>query len=401
MCLVTSEAGCGAGRYAPSPTGQLHVGNLRTAVLAWILAKKSGRRFVLRVEDLDRARVVDSKKQLDDLAQLGITWEEPVIYQHSRLSEYEKVIDFLQKRGLVYECYCSRKDILMAASAPHGAPGSYPGTCRNISETQRVAAREKLRQVPGKIPALRLRSQVSEFTVDDIFFGKYTGTVDDFVLRRSDGVFAYNLAVVVDDHFQGVDQVCRGDDLLSSAPRQAYLASILGYSVPTYAHVPLVTNLAGARIAKRDGAVSLEKIRAVNKTFDSTAVLLWIAQSIGVEKEIILSENSLAFANLQIQTALRAKVEKAAEHASLQGQTLRSDKKTVSTTNDKANTASQSALCGRETRVRNHNNRSESTSKSELEAKTMAKNQALLLEIAKNFCVENLPRDPLAFIPPE
>ena len=161
----------------------------------------------------------------------------------------------LGERGLLYECYCSRKDILNAPRAPHAPEGAYPGTCRNLTEAQRAERCDS-----GRPPALRLRTDAAEYTVSDLIHGRFTGVVDDFVLRRGDGVPAYNLAVVVDDAHSRVDQVVRGEDLLASAPRQAYLARLLGYPEPTYAHVPLALNPEGKRLAKRDGAVTLAEL---------------------------------------------------------------------------------------------------------------------------------------------
>ena len=246
----------GAGRYAPSPSADLHIGNLRTAVLAWLFARSSGRRFLLRVEDLDdRTNPEIGTRQVADLAALGVTWDEPPEYQTTHQGRYAAVIDDLAARDLVYECYCSRKDIQQAPRAPHAPEGAYPGTCRGLGATDRAARRES-----GRPPALRLRAERDEYSVIDVLHGRYTGVVDDFVLRRGDGVPAYNLAVVVDDAAQGVDQVVRGDDLLSSAPRQAYLAALLGHPAPEYAHVPLVLNAEGKRLAKRDGAVTLSEV---------------------------------------------------------------------------------------------------------------------------------------------
>jgi glutamyl-tRNA synthetase len=245
-----------AGRFAPSPSADLHVGNVRTAVLAWLFAQSTGRRFLVRVEDLDDRTFDDvAQRQLRDLAAIGLTWDEPPEFQTAHEARYDAVIDELVTRGLTYECHCSRKDILQAPRAPHAPEGAYPGTCRDLSATDRAT-----RRASGRPPALRLRSTADEFTVTDILHGNYTGVVDDFVLRRGDGVPAYNLAVVVDDAAQNVDQVVRGDDLLSSAPRQAYLGSLLGYPRPAYAHVPLVLNAQGKRLAKRDGAVTLDEI---------------------------------------------------------------------------------------------------------------------------------------------
>lgn len=264
-----------AGRYAPSPSGDLHIGNLRTALLAWLFARTTGRSFVMRMEDLDRVQAGSAERQLADLADLGIDWDPPLMRQSERLTHYDTVIDELSDRGLTYECFCTRREILEAPTAPHAADGAYPGTCRDLSPAMRQAKIDA-----GRPPAIRLRSEVAEFTVTDIVKGMYTGGVDDFVLRRGDGIASYNLAVVIDDNAQGVDQVVRGDDLLSSAPRQSYLATLLALPTPTYAHVPLVLNTAGKRLAKRDGAVTLSELNA--KGTDTEHVLSVIAESLGL-----------------------------------------------------------------------------------------------------------------------
>lgn len=259
----------GAGRFAPSPSADLHIGNLRTAVLAWLFARSTGRRFLVRVEDLDDRTHDDvAQRQLADLAAIGITWDEQPQWQSAHRDRYDTVVDDLAAAGLVYECYCSRRDILAAPRAPHAPEGAYPGTCRELSDAERAVKRT------ARPPALRLRAATTEYTVTDLVHGTYTGVVDDFVLRRGDGVPAYNLAVVVDDARSGIDQVVRGDDLLASAPRQAYLAALLGHPQPVYAHVPLVLNADGKRLAKRDGAVTLAEI-------GTDAVLTQIAQSLG------------------------------------------------------------------------------------------------------------------------
>lgn len=246
----------GAGRYAPSPSGDLHLGNLRTAILAWALARGTDRGFHLRVEDLDRVREGAEARQLEDLAALGLDWDPPMVRQSERGQAHRAAIAHLAEAGLVYECYCTRREILEAPSAPHAPPGAYPGTCRDLDETAREAGRARMRELRRE-PALRLRAEVAEWSVRDRWAGEVTGPVDDLVLRRGDGVVAYNLAVVVDDADAGVDQVVRADDLLSSAPRQAHLAHLLGLPEPGYAHVPLAVNGQGARLAKRDGAVTL------------------------------------------------------------------------------------------------------------------------------------------------
>ncbi|MDX1889675.1 tRNA glutamyl-Q(34) synthetase GluQRS [Mycolicibacterium sp. 050158] len=261
-----------AGRFAPSPSADLHIGNIRTALLAWLFARSTGRRFLIRVEDLDDRTSADvAGRQLRDLAAAGLDWDETPQYQSAHEARYDAVIADLIERGLTYECHCSRKDIQQAPRAPHAPEGAYPGTCRDLTDAERAA-----RRASGRPPALRLRSETDRFTVTDLLYGEYTGVVDDLVLRRGDGVPAYNLAVVIDDAAQGVDQVVRGDDLLSSSPRQAYLGGLLGYERPVYAHVPLVLNAHGKRLAKRDGAVTLGEI-------GTTRALAEIARSLGFQ----------------------------------------------------------------------------------------------------------------------
>jgi glutamyl-tRNA synthetase len=259
-----------AGRFAPSPSGDLHIGNVRTAMLAWLFARSTGRRFLMRVEDLDDRTHADiAARQLDDLTAVGLTWDGPVSWQSRNRQQYDDVIDALASQHLLYECYCSRKDIAAAPQAPHAPQGAYPGTCRNLTEAQRQSRRRDT----GRPPALRLRAETDQYTVTDRLHGSYTGVVDDFVVRRGDGVAAYNLAVVVDDAAQEVDQVVRGDDLLPSSPRQAYLAAMLGYPPAKYAHVPLVLNTEGVRLAKRDGAVTVTEI-GPRRAFDAIAASL-------------------------------------------------------------------------------------------------------------------------------
>ncbi|WP_193046776.1 tRNA glutamyl-Q(34) synthetase GluQRS [Mycolicibacterium baixiangningiae] len=267
-----------AGRFAPSPSADLHIGNLRTAVLAWLFARSTGRRFLIRVEDLDYRTDSDiAARQLDDLAALGLTWDGPAEYQTAHRERYDSVIERLIRDDMVYECYCSRRDIAQAPRAPHAPQGAYPGICRDLTGAERAERRRET----GRPPALRLRTDVITYTVTDLLHGQHTGIVDDFVVRRGDGVPAYNLAVVVDDAAAGIDQVVRGDDLLSSSPRQAYLARLLGRPQPVYAHVPLVLNADGARLAKRDGAVTLAEIGVGRAFAQITASLGWPARDLG------------------------------------------------------------------------------------------------------------------------
>ena len=255
MVAVPTRYGRGmTGRFAPSPTSQLHLGNLRTALLAWLFARSRGEDFLLRVEDLDQQRVAAAKgvaeQQLADLAELGVDWDPPVVSQSDRLDLYRDAALGLE----TYPCFCSRAEIAAASQAPHGAPRAYPGTCATLTADE-IAERSRTRR-----PAIRVRAHGEHMTVHDLHAGEVNGEVDDFVLFRADGTPAYNLAVVVDDGLQGVTQVCRGDDLLSSSPRQAWLANRLGFDVPEYIHVSLAVNADGVRLAKRDKAVTLGEL---------------------------------------------------------------------------------------------------------------------------------------------
>lgn len=268
------------GRFAPSPTGDLHLGNLRTALVAWLFARSTGSGFLVRMEDLDRvqASADHERSQLADLAALGLDWDGDVVRQSERFDRYEAAITQLDAAGLTYPCSCTRREIREAAAAPHDGAlpdGTYPGTCRDLTDAQR---REQLGS--GRPLALRLRGPGTEVTVDDDRLGPITALVDDVVLRRNDGVPAYNLAVVVDDAAQGVEQVVRGDDLATSAPRQRHLAQLLGLPPVAYAHVPLVLGPTGQRLAKRDGAVTLADQRAVGRS--PQAVVGWLAWSLGI-----------------------------------------------------------------------------------------------------------------------
>ncbi len=245
-----------AGRFAPSPSGDLHLGNLRTAILAWLFARATDRAFLVRVEDLDRqrSRPEFERSQLEDLAAMGLTWDPPVVRQSERDDLYADALVRLAEAGLTFECFCTRREIAEAVRAPHVSPGAYPGTCRRLTEAERDARRA------DRAPAIRLRADAPTWTIHDVLEGEVRGDVDDLVLRRGDGAHAYNLAVVVDDGEQGVDQVVRGLDLIDAAPAQAYLAHALGLPEPVYAHVPLALNAEGRRLAKRDGAVTLRDL---------------------------------------------------------------------------------------------------------------------------------------------
>jgi glutamyl-tRNA synthetase len=267
------------GRFAPSPTGALHVGNLRTALVAWLFARSSGGRFIVRMEDLDRvtSSPEHERSQLHDLAALGLDWDGPVVRQSERFDRYEEAIGRLVAEDRVYECFCTRREIREAAAAPHGESTelSYPGTCRELTPGEREAKR-----AAGRPPALRLDARGTVVKVHDRLHGDVEMVVDDVVLRRNDGVPAYNLAVVVDDAAQGIEEVVRGDDLLSSTPRQVLLQRLLDLPQPGYAHVPLVLGVDGQRLAKRHGAVTLGELAAAGH--DAAAVRGLLARSLGL-----------------------------------------------------------------------------------------------------------------------
>ncbi|MFP5361948.1 MAG: tRNA glutamyl-Q(34) synthetase GluQRS [Thermoleophilia bacterium] len=267
------------GRYAPSPTGTLHLGNLRTALLAWLFARSQGAAFLMRIDDLDTGRVRPgaAERQLADLAALGLDWDGAVVRQSERRELYAEALQRLDAAGDVYPCYCTRAEIREAASAPHGAPpgGAYPGTCRRLTRAQR-AARERA----GRPPALRLRAAETTVAFTDRLLGRCQGIVDDLVVRRNDGAAAYNLAVVVDDTAQGVGEVVRGADLIETTPRQLHVAARLGLAPPRYAHVPLVLGPDGARLAKRHGAVTLADRVAAGESPEQVRAEL--ARSVGL-----------------------------------------------------------------------------------------------------------------------
>ena len=240
------------GRFAPSPSGRMHLGNVFSCLCAWLSARSQGGRIVLRIEDLDdRCKRPELAAQLiDDLAWLGLEWDEGPYYQHDRLDLYEAALRQLQDAGLTYPCFCTRAE-LHAASAPHASDGTpiYRGACRGLS-AEEIARRSALRA-----PATRLRVP-------------------------ADGVFAYQLAVVVDDAAMGVTEVVRGCDLLGSTPRQIYLQHLLGLPTPHYAHIPLLMSPDGRRLSKRDRDLDLGELRTRFGT--SRALLGWLAGQTGI-----------------------------------------------------------------------------------------------------------------------
>lgn len=267
------------GRFAPSPTGPLHLGSLRTALVAWLAARSQGARFLLRIEDLDpqRSRREHEEIQLADLRGLGLDWDEEPVRQSERTWLYDDALAKLHAAGRLYSCFCTRAEIREAASAPHGKlpEGFYPGTCRDIP-----AAERRRRMESGERFALRLRADGARIDWRDRLLGDQQGLVDDFVVVRADGVHAYQLAVVVDDAAQQIGEVVRGADLAESTPRQILLHRLLGLPTPSYAHVPLVLGASGARLAKRDGGATLAA-----RDEPASATLALLAHSLGLALE--------------------------------------------------------------------------------------------------------------------
>ncbi|HKD77249.1 MAG TPA: tRNA glutamyl-Q(34) synthetase GluQRS [Ktedonobacterales bacterium] len=261
------------GRYAPSPTGDLHRGNLRTALLAWLAARKLEGTFILRIEDLDlpRTRPGATERIIDDLRWLGLAWDEGPdcggpygpYHQSSRQAIYEAALADLRAANLLYPCYCTRAELARAIASPGNAPDEprYPGTCHHLTEKQRRAYEES-----GRRPAWRFHVPEGVVRFADGVAGPQAQdvarAVGDFIVRRSDGIIAYQLAVVVDDGLMSITQVVRGADLLDSTARQIILFRALGYSIPTYTHVPLMADAAGAKLSKRERAEGLGPARA-------------------------------------------------------------------------------------------------------------------------------------------
>ena len=259
------------GRFAPSPSGRMHLGNLFCALLSWLSVKSRGGEWILRIEDLDTARCrPDYARQVEeDLRWLGLAWDEggstggpdAPYFQSQRTALYEAALARLREMGLVYPCFCTRAQ-LHAASAPHREDGLtvYPGTCRGLTPED-IARRE----AAGRKGALRLRVPEETVTFTDGHLGEVTEYLPtdcgDFLLRRSDGLFAYQLAVVVDDAAMGVTEVVRGADLLSSTPRQLLLYELLGWEAPEFYHFPLLLSPDGRRLSKRDGDLGLGALR--------------------------------------------------------------------------------------------------------------------------------------------
>lgn len=264
------------GRFAPTPSGSMHLGNLFSCLLAWLSVRSRGGRMVLRMEDLDAQRTSRElgERLMRDLDFLGLDWDEGPYWQSERSGYYQECLDRLSAQGLVYPCFCSRAE-LHAANAPHASDGDYiySGRCRELSE-------EQISELERKRPAaMRLAvAGCEEFT--DRHYGYQQADLcrdcGDFILRRSDGVFAYQLAVVADDGAMGVTEVVRGRDLLSSAPRQLYLYRLLGLKSPEFAHIPMLMSGDGRRLSKRDADMGLDALRERFSAEEILGRLAWL-----------------------------------------------------------------------------------------------------------------------------
>ena len=248
------------GRFAPTPSGRMHLGNVFAAMIAWLSLRSRGGSLVLRMEDLDTQRTSAENAQVlrEDLLWLGLTWDIETPAQSTRGAVYDRYFDLLQEKGLLYPCYCTRSQ-LHNVNAPHLSDGTYvyAGTCRNLTDDQKAAF--------DRAPAWRVKVPDKIWTVEDKMQGTYRENLatdcGDFVVRRADGVYVYQLAVTVDDGEAGVTEVVRGNDLLSSAPRQMYLQELFGFPHPEYGHVPMLMSVDGRRLSKRDKDLDLGVLR--------------------------------------------------------------------------------------------------------------------------------------------
>ena len=274
MQMQRKNKGAVTGRFAPSPSGRMHLGNLWSCLLAWLAARSAGGRMVLRLENLDpdRCRPEFSDQVMRDLEWLGLDWDGEPVRQSTRTEFYAEAFETLQARGLIYPCFCTRAERL-AASAPHRSDGLsiYSGRCRSLSFEERAVLARTRR------PAWRIAVPDREISFRDLLQGEVRENLardcGDFILRRSDGVYAYQLAVVLDDAAMGVTQVVRGSDLLSSTPRQLWLQEQLNLPHPQYGHVPLLLAPDGRRLAKRDRDLELGQLQQVWTAPELTGLL--------------------------------------------------------------------------------------------------------------------------------
>lgn len=269
------------GRFAPSPTGRMHLGNVYSALLSWLSARSRGGEWVVRIEDIDtgRSRREYAQQILDDLQWLGLEWDGEVTYQSERGAIYAEHLERLNDLGLIYPCRCTRADI-MATQAPHESDGRvvYGGRCRPGSLHPMSAAaleccKEKLRLV---VPDREIQYTDGHYGPQTVNLSEHCG---DFILRRADGAWAYQLAVVVDDALTGVTEVVRGRDLILSAAQQIYLYGLLGYEAPQFCHLPLLCNTTGNRLSKRDGSLDMGALRS---RYTAGEIIGWLAHEAGI-----------------------------------------------------------------------------------------------------------------------
>lgn len=285
------------GRFAPSPTGRMHLGNVYSALLSWLSAKSQGGAWVLRIEDIDpqRSRQEYADQLMEDLRWLGLMWDEGPYYQSRRGAIYEEYLSRLHDLGLTYPCYCTRADI-MATQAPHESDGRvvYKGTCR--PKALRLMRNEELGPNSSfeRKPSTRIFVPNEEIPFTDGHYGTHSINLathcGDFILRRADGAWAYQLAVVIDDALMGVTEVVRGRDLLLSVPQQIYLHRLLGFTPPSFCHLPLLCNQEGQRLCKRDKSLDLGELRKDNSPEQIIGRLASLAGIINHQESVTAQE---------------------------------------------------------------------------------------------------------------
>ena len=298
------------GRFAPTPSGRMHLGNVFAFLVAWLSVKSRNGAIVLRMEDLDTQRTSAEFAEIlrQDLLWLGLDWDAETAPQSQRSNVYDRYFAQLEEMGLLYPCYCTRSQ-LHSVNAPHLSDGTYvyPGTCRNLSETEKAAF--------DRLPAWRVKVPAKEYHLTDLCQGPFSQDLStdcgDFVVRRADGVYVYQLAVTVDDAEAGVTEVVRGVDLLGSAPRQMYLQELLGFPHPAYGHVPLLVAPDGRRLSKRDKDLDLGFLRLHKKAEEIIGALAYSSGLIERNKPISAKELAGEFSwkklkkdNIQLQITL-------------------------------------------------------------------------------------------------
>lgn len=282
------------GRFAPTPSGRMHLGNVFAALISWLSVRSRNGGYILRMEDLDTQRTSElfAQQIREDLMWLGIDWDQETQPQSQRSETYEKYFEILKQKELLYPCYCTRSQ-LHSVNAPHLSDGTYvyPGTCRKLSEEERAAQQ--------RAPSWRVRVPDKKWEIEDLVQGVYRENLStdcgDFVVRRADGVYVYQLAVTVDDGEAGVTEVVRGWDLLSSAPRQMYLQELFGFAHPDYGHVPLLLAPDGRRLSKRDEDMDLTYLQKHLKAEQLLGILAYSCGLIDRPEAISAKELSKVF----------------------------------------------------------------------------------------------------------